>query len=463
MRSRSGASMFRTGMRPRPARCPLSRKSSPCRKADRAPHFSSRSRPGKRDRIWKPPCRPRACPYAIRPSSAATQAAIPFRPANSRSGVIMSERPTPRPGVLDISPYVPGRSKAAPGAAKLYKLSSNETPLGPSPKAIEAFKKASETLSLYHEGSSAVLRQAIGKTFVLDPARIVCGAGSDELLNLLAQAYLAPGDEAISTVHGFLVYKIATLAAGGKPVIVPERDFTADVDTILKAVTPRTKLVFIANPNNPTGTYLPLAEIRRLRAGLPDRALLVLDAAYSEYVRRNDYEAGIELVATSENVVMTRTFSKIHGLAALRLGWMYAPASVVEAVNRIRGPFNVNTPAMQAGVASLADSAHLERAAAHNEKWRGWLEENIRALGLTVTPSVANFVLIHFPETKGKTAADADAFLLKRGLVLRQVSAYNLPNALRMTVGTEEANRLTVSALSEFMASEAARAGEDHL
>jgi histidinol-phosphate aminotransferase len=370
----------------------------------------------------------------------------------------MSERPTPRPGVLDIKAYVPGRSEAAPGVAKLYKLSSNETPLGPSPKAVEAFNKASESLSLYPEGSSAILREAIGKTFGLDPARIVCGAGSDELLNLLAQAYLAPGDEAISTVHGFLVYKIATLAAGGKPVIVPERDLTADVDTILKAVTPRTKLVFIANPNNPTGTYLPFSEVRRLRAGLPGRTLLVLDAAYSEYVRRNDYEAGIELVATSENVVMTRTFSKIHGLAALRLGWMYAPASVVEAVNRIRGPFNVNTPAMQAGVASLADSAHLERTAAYNEKWRGWLEKNIRALGLTVTPSVANFVLIHFPETKGKTAADADAFLLKRGLVLRQVSAYNLPNALRMTVGTEEANRLTVSALSEFMASEAARA-----
>jgi histidinol-phosphate aminotransferase len=369
----------------------------------------------------------------------------------------MSERPTPRPGVLDIKAYVPGRSKA-PGAAKLYKLSSNETPLGPSPKAVEAFKQASGSLSLYPEGTSAVLREAIGKTFGLDPARIVCGAGSDELLNLLAQAYLAPGDEAISTVHGFLVYKIATLAAGGKPVVVPERDFTTDVDAILKAVTPRTRLVFVANPNNPTGTYLPLAEVRRLRAELPARALLVLDAAYSEYVRRNDYEAGIELVATSENVVMTRTFSKIHGLAALRLGWMYAPASVVDAVNRIRGPFNVSTAAMEAGAASLADSAHLERSSTHNEKWRGWLEENIRKLGLAVTPSVANFVLIHFPDRKGKTAADADAFLLKRGLVLRQVGAYNLPNALRMTVGTEEANRLAVSALSEFMASEAARA-----
>ncbi len=362
----------------------------------------------------------------------------------------MSEQPTPRSGVLEINAYVPGRS-AAPGAVKLYKLSSNETPLGPSPKAVEAYRNAGDSLSIYPEGTAAVLRQAIGKMFGLDPARIVCGAGSDELLNLLAQAYLSPGDEAISTVHGFLVYKIATLAAGGKPVIVPEKNFTTDVDAILAAVTPRTKLVFIANPNNPTGTYLPLAEVRRLRAGLPSRALLVLDAAYSEYVRRNDYEAGIELVATSDNVVMTRTFSKIHGLAALRLGWMYAPASVVDAVNRIRGPFNVSTPAMLAGVASLEDTAHFERSVAHNEQWRVWLEENIRALGLKVTPSAANFVLIHFPDTKGKTAKDADSFLLKRGLVLRQVTAYNLPNALRMTVGTEEANRLVVRALEEFM------------
>jgi len=363
----------------------------------------------------------------------------------------MSERPTPRSGVLDISPYVPGRSHAAPGAAKLYKLSSNETPLGPSPKAIEAFRGAAGSLDIYPEGSAAILREAIGKVYGLDPARIVCGAGSDELLNLLAQAYLSPGDESISTVHGFLVYKIATLAAGGKPVIVPEKNLATDVDAILNAVTPRTKIVFIANPNNPTGTYLPLAEVRRLRAGLPPRALLVLDAAYSEYVRRNDYEAGIELVATTDNVVMTRTFSKIHGLAALRLGWMYAPAAVADAVNRIRGPFNVSQPAMLAGVASLADSAHLERSAAHNEQWRAWLEENIRKLGLEVTPSVANFVLIRFPGTKGKTAKDADTFLLKRGIVLRQVGAYNLPDCLRATVGTEEANRLLVSVLAEFL------------
>ena len=368
-----------------------------------------------------------------------------------------AERPIPRGGILDINAYVPGRSEA-PGAAKVFKLSANETPLGPSPKAIEAYRAAAASLAEYPDGASTALRQAIGKAFGLDPARIVCGTGSDELLNLLAQAYLSEGCEGISTKHGFLVYRNATLAAGGKPVVAEERNFTADVDAILKLVSARTRVIFFANPNNPTGTYLPFSEVRRLHAALPARVLLVIDAAYADYVRRNDYESGIELVATSDNVVMTRTFSKVHGLAALRLGWMYAPASVVEAVNRIRGPFNVNTPAMAAGIASLGDPAHIERSVAHNAKWLGWLEENIRALGLEVTPSVANFVLIHFPQERGKTAKDADAFLMKRGLVLRQTGAYHLPNALRMTVGTEEANRLVVAALGEFLAREAARA-----
>ncbi len=359
-------------------------------------------------------------------------------------------RPQPRPGVLAIDPYVPGRSEA-PGAAKVYKLSSNETPLGPSPKAIAAYHAVADHLQDYPEGSSAELREAIGRAFGLDPDRIVCGAGSDDLLNLLARAYLADGDEAIHTAHGFLVYPIATLGAGAKPVAVPEKNYTADVDAILKALTPRTRVVFLANPNNPTGTYLPFDEIKRLHKGLPGHVLFVLDAAYAEYVQRNDYEAGIELVATSENVVMTRTFSKIHGLAALRLGWMYGPAHVVDAVNRIRGPFNVNGPAMAAGIAAIEDAAHQERAREHNARWLAWLLEEIPKVGLKVTPSVANFVLIHFPETKGRTAKDADAFLTQRGLILRYVAAYKLPNALRLTVGTEEANRLVVQALAEFM------------
>src|SRR5207253_965977 len=234
------------------------------------------------------------------------------------------------------------------------------------------------------------------------------------------------------TTHGFLVYPIATLGSGAKPVVAPEKDYTADVDAILARVTPRTKIVFLANPNNPTGTYVPFDEVRRLHRALDPQTLLVLDAAYAEYVRRNDYESGIELVATSDNVVMCRTFSKIHGLAALRLGWLFAPAHIVDAVNRMRGPFNVSGPAIAAGIASIEDIAHQARSREHNTRWLDWLTQEIGKLGLKVTPSVANFLLIHFPDTKGRTAKDADAFLTARGLILRQTTAYKLSNALRM-------------------------------
>jgi len=359
-------------------------------------------------------------------------------------------RPQPRPGVLDIAPYVPGKS-TAPGVAKVFKLSSNETPLGPSANAIAAYRATGEHLEDYPDGSAAALRDAIGAAFGLDPDRIVCGAGSDDLLNLLARAYLTDGDEGIYTRHGFVVYPIATMGTGAKAVAVPEKDFTADVDAILKAVTPKTKIVFLANPNNPTGTYVPFDEVKRLQKSLPAHVLLVLDAAYAEYVQRNDYESGIELVATTDNVVMTRTFSKIYGLASLRLGWMYGPAHVVDAINRIRGPFNVNGPAIAAGIAAIRDTAHVEKSRAHNTRWLAWLTEEIGKLGLPVTPSAANFVLIHFPETKGRTAKEADALLTKRGLILRQVGVYKLPNALRMSVGTEEANRLVMQALKEFL------------
>ncbi len=361
-------------------------------------------------------------------------------------------RPVPNPGILDIAPYTPGKSPVAEPGRKVFKLSANETPFGPSPKAIEAYTNAATHLHDYPEGTSRVLREAIGRAFGLDPDRIICGAGSDELLNLLAHAFLSDGDEAISTTHGFLVYPIATKANGAVNVVAPETEFTADVDAILKSVSPRTKLVWLANPNNPTGTYLPFDEIKRLRAALPPHALLVLDAAYSDYVSRNDYEMGLELVATTENTVMTHTFSKIHGLAALRVGWMFGPAHIVDALNRIRGPFNVSTPAMLAAVAAIEDAAHVQMSKAHTEHWRNWLTDEVTKLGLKVTPSVANFVLIHFPPEKGKTASEADAFLTKRGLVLRALTNYRLPHALRMTIGTEEANRLVVDGLRDFMA-----------
>jgi len=357
--------------------------------------------------------------------------------------------PEPRPGILDIEAYVPGESGIA-GGAPVIKLSSNETPLGPSPKALDAFRAASD-LARYPDGAATALREAIASVYGLNPERIVCGAGSDEILNLLASAYLGPGDEAIYTEHGFLVYRIAILANGARPIVAPEKDRRADVDAILALVTPATRIVFLANPNNPTGTYLPFDELQRLRKGLPDNVLLVIDAAYAEYVRRNDYEAGLELVATSDNTVMTRTFSKVHGLAALRLGWCYAPGPIADVLNRIRGPFNVSAPAIAAGVAAIADGAHMDKAVAHNEQWLGWVTQKISALGLEVTPSVANFVLIHFPDEDGRRAKDADRALKASRIILRRVTGYGFPNALRMTIGTEDENRKTVAVLEAFM------------
>jgi len=359
--------------------------------------------------------------------------------------------PVPKPGVLDIAAYVGGHAHAPGVPPPVYKLSSNESALPPSPDAIEAFKSAQTSLEIYPDGGAEILREAIGEIHGLNPDRIVCGNGSGEILTLLATAYLGPGDEAIFTEHGFLLYRIAILSSGAVPVVVPENNLRADVDAMLAAVTPRTRLVYIANPNNPTGTYLTGEELRRLHAGLPPDVLLVIDAAYAEYVRRNDFDSGVEMVSQFDNVVMTRTFSKIYGLAALRVGWAFCPASVVDVLNRLRGPFNVNVPAQRAAAAALKDRKHVEEAIAHNDKWRGWLVEQIRKAGLRVDDSVGNFVLIHFPAKPPHSAKQADAFLVSRGLILRDVGNYGLPNCLRLTVGGEDANRRVAAALADFM------------
>ncbi len=354
---------------------------------------------------------------------------------------------TPRPGILDIEPYVGGRAEVA-GVAKTYKLSSNESALGASPKAIEAFLSVAHGLDIYPEGSAKLLRETIARHYGLDPNRIVCGNGSDEILTMLAAAYLRPGDEVLFSEHAFLVYKIAALTNSAQPVSVPEKNLRVDVDAMLAAVTPKTRLVYLANPNNPTGTYLAHDEVRRLHAGLSRDTLLVIDAAYAEYVRRNDYETGIEMVASFPNVVMTRTFSKIYGLAGLRVGWSYCPAEIAGVLNRIRGPFNVSVPAQKAAAAALLDSAHLDANFAHNEKWRAWLADEIRKLGWRVDDGVANFVLIHFADAK--TAKAADDFLSHRGVILRSVASYGLAQCLRLSIGPEEANRAAVAALADF-------------
>ncbi len=357
--------------------------------------------------------------------------------------------PRAQPGILDIDPYVPGKSKVSYDGP-VYKLSSNETPLGASPKAIAAFQDVAEQLELYPDGSSLALRQAIAGRFGLNGEHIVCGSGSDELLQLISAAYLGQGDEAIYTRHGFLVYPIAIMANGATPVIADEVDYTANVDEIIAKLSAKTRIVFLANPNNPTGTYLAFDEVKRLHAALPENCLLVLDAAYAEYVKRNDYEAGIELVGASNNVVMTRTFSKIYGLAGLRLGWAYCAPAIANVLNRVRGPFNVNAPAIAAGVAAINDIDHIDKAVAHNLAWLEQMSEKLTGIGIGVTPSVGNFLLLHF--ASGKAHA-ADDFLSANGVVLRTLDAYGLPDALRLTIGSDQANHRVIELLTKFMES----------
>lgn len=360
-------------------------------------------------------------------------------------------RPQPRPGIMDIEAYVPGKSHAPAGVDRVYKLSSNENPLGPSPKAVAAAQAVAASLQLYPDGTATRLREAIAATHGLNVANIMVFNGSDEALALLTRIYLGEGEEGIYCEHGFLAYPIFIRSVGGTPVIARETDERTDVDAILAAVTPKTRLVFLANPNNPTGTYLPFEEVKRLHAGLPKDVLLIIDAAYAEFVRRNDYEAGIELVAANENVVMTRTFSKVHGLGGARIGWIYAPTHVTAALERVRDPFNVNAVAIEAGVAAILDRAHVQTSVEHNEKWLQWTTAELEKLGLRVTPSVANFILIHFPQDERHSAARADEYLGARGYLLRRVAGYGFPNALRMSIGTEEANRGVVAALTEFL------------
>ncbi|MFC3230045.1 histidinol-phosphate transaminase [Marinibaculum pumilum] len=362
--------------------------------------------------------------------------------------------PAPRPGLMEITPYKGGESSAE-GVARILKLSSNENPLGASPRAIAAIRAAAEEAHRYPDGGASRLRDAIAARYDLPKDGLICGNGSDELLSLLVHAYCKAGDEIVYSEHGFLMYALAAMANDVTPVKAPETELTADVDALLAAVTPKTRIVFLANPNNPTGSYLAESEVRRLREGLPDGVLLVIDAAYAEYVSRNDYEPGAALVAERDDTVMTRTFSKIHGLAALRLGWLYGPPGVVDVLHRVRGPFNVNAIAQAAGIAALADEAWLDKARAHNDYWLPELTAALTAIGLTVPPSVGNFLLLRFPGGADQAAA-ANAFLTKRGVLIRGMAAYGLAESLRATIGSDEENRILIDMLTEFMAGQAA-------
>ena len=363
------------------------------------------------------------------------------------------DTPRPRAGILNIEAYKAGETQVA-GVERIFKLSSNESPLGPSPQAVAAAQAVlGPGLALYPDGHWRALRDAVAEAHGLEPDRVICGNGSDELLWLLAQSYVSAGDEVVVTSHAFAIYGIASRAAGGRVVEAPEHGFRADVDAILERVSEKTRIVFLANPNNPTGTFLNGQELRRLHAGLPGRCLLVLDGAYAEYVHDEGYDPGLGLAREAENVVMTRTFSKAYGLAALRLGFGYCPRGVADVLHRIRGPFNVNGPAQAAGIAALADTAHLAKAVAHNDRWLPWLAREIAALGLDVTPSVGNFLLIRFPGDDGAAQAEAaDTFLKSRGLILRRLGGYGIPEGLRLSVGLEEANKAVVEALKAFLA-----------
>lgn len=360
------------------------------------------------------------------------------------------EKPEARASVLEILAYKPGGASIE-GKSEVIKLASNESPLGPSPKAIKAVGAALDHLELYPDGGAEALRGAIGEAHGLDPKLIICGNGSEQLLSLLAQVYAGPGDQVIQSEFGFLIYRIATLAAGADLVVARETNFTTDVVAILGAVSQRTRIVFLANPNNPTGTLIDAEELRQLRRQLPERVLLVIDAAYAEYVEDPAYIDGIDLVNESmamgsDNVVALRTFSKIYGLAALRLGWCYGPPGVIDALNRVRGAFNVSTLAQVAGIAAVGDRDHLASARRHNSEWLPRLTAGLRALGLEVLPSAGNFVLARFPGGADESVA-ADRFLRDNGIIVRPVAGYGLPEALRITIGSDEQN----SALLEVM------------
>ena len=354
---------------------------------------------------------------------------------------------TPQPGIMDIALYQGGKA-AVEGVSNVVKLSSNENPFGPSPAAQEAVRRSVHELHRYPNTDHASLRRAIAEVHGLDAARIICGVGSDEIIHFLCQCYAGPGDEVVHSVHGFGMYKISAMAAGATPVEVPERERVTDVDAFLAGCTERTKLVFLANPNNPTGTMIGLAEIERLAAGIPSQAILVLDGAYAEYV--GGYDGGARLVEARNNVVMTRTFSKLYGLGGLRVGWGYGPQEIIDVLNRIRGPFNLSGTALAAAEAAVQDRAFVEKCLAENARMRTWLAEALAEHGVPSDTSMANFILARFASPEEAEACDA--YLQSQGLIVRRVAGYQLPAALRITVGDESSCRRVAHAVGQFKA-----------
>lgn len=355
--------------------------------------------------------------------------------------------PRPRPEPLSIAPYV-GGEHSAEGFANPIRLASNEGAFGPSPQTMAAYGALANQIHRYPDGGAHALRAAIARKYELDPERILCGAGSDEILMLLARGFAGPGDEVIYSRHGFLIYPIAAQAAGATPVVAPEKNLRTDIQAILAAVTLATRIVYLANPNNPTGSYITRSEMEKLHAQLRPDILLVIDAAYAEYAEASDYDDGLALARAAENVVMTRTFSKIYALGGLRLGWGYGSAAIADIYNRLRGPFNVASAAMAAGIAALADEQFVEVSRTHNTVWRNWLTQELSGMGLTVHPSIANFVLVEFAPGR---AEEARLYLKSKGILVRQMGRYGLPDCLRITIGLEHEMRAVAAELRRFL------------
>lgn len=357
----------------------------------------------------------------------------------------MTDHIRPQPGIMEIALYQGGAAHVA-GVSDAIKLSSNENPFGPSDRAKEAYQRAVHKLHRYPNTDHAALRQAIGEVHGLDPRRIICGVGSDEIIHLLCQSYAGPKDEVLFTEHGFLMYRISALAAGAVPVSVPERDRTTDVDAMLAACSRKTRLVFIANPNNPTGTMIGLPEIERLAEGLPPQAILVIDGAYADYVQ--GYDGGAALATARPNVFMTRTFSKIYGLGGLRIGWGYGPQAIVDVLNRVRGPFNLSSAQLETAEAAVRDQDHVNRCREENARMRAWLAESLAEKGVPSDTSCANFILARFADEAEAEACDR--FLQSQGLIVRRVTGYGLPNCLRITIGDEASCRRVAHAVGLF-------------
>jgi len=362
-------------------------------------------------------------------------------------------QPVSRKALELCPPYTQGRSTNA-GVAHSIKLSSNESPFGPSPKAREAFRQSVETLHRYPDGTQAALRGAIARKFTVEEERVICGNGSEELILLAIRAFVDPGDEVLVSENGFVMTRIHALAQGAKIVVANEVGWDQSVDNILAAVTARTRIVAVANPNNPTGTYLPASEIRRLHAGLPEGVLLMLDGAYADYVIEADFDSGIELVRNASNVIMTRTFSKLYGLAGARVGWAYAPTSVVSAIQRIRTPFNANGPAQAAAASALQDTEFADMVRDHTILWRERMREQLMALGIVVPRSVTNFLLMQIPEDRGHSALDAARFLTEHGILLRPTGVSGPGDCLRVTVGAADENQIFMAKIAEYMQTE---------